>query len=357
MSEKARVGKTAVLCFSPSEGGMEHDAAFMAQKIRQHLGDCLLVVRQGTWLERFARDNAIPCEAIDFRGNFSLKAIRALRRLWRREAIRNVIFLGSSEMRSIHFSLVAPVARFIVRHGTTKSASKQDLVHRLTWSRVTTHWCISEHLRRNVEALFPVGRAAMFVNPVGLGDKLRYLPPAKWLTPEDDSLRLVHVGRLVPGKGQRDALTVIARLNARGVPATLTLYGEGPDRAELEARIDRLCLAKVVSLAGHVPHPYQHFGDFHGMLYPSYGEGFGNAFVEGLATGMHGFSYDNTVFPELRSLGLDFHMLADRQTEALVDAIEAVWRERLPLPTHNISLCRELFSVEREMAVLADYLV
>ena len=40
-----------------------------------------------------------------------------------------------------------------------------------------------------------------------------------------------------------------------------------------------------------------------------------------------------------------------------MDAIEAVWRERLPLPTHNIALCRELFSVEREMAVLADYLV
>ncbi|WP_300273074.1 hypothetical protein [Halomonas sp.] len=101
----------------------------------------------------------------------------------------------------------------------------------------------------------------------------------------------------------------------------------------------------------------QHLGDFHGMLYPSHGEGFGNAFVVGLASGMHGFSYDNTVFPELRSLGLDFHMLADRQTEAMVEAIEAVWRERLPLSTHNIARCRELFSVEREMAVLPDYLV
>lgn len=336
---------------------MEHDAAFMAQKIHHHLGECLLVVRSGTWLERFAAQHGIPCVSISFRGNFSFQAIRDLRRLWRREGVRNVIFLGASEIRSIHFSLVSPVERFIVRHGTTKSSSKRDVVHRFTWSRVTAHWCISEHLKRNVAALFPVGRAEMFVSYVGLGDKLTYLPHARPLTEEDDMLRLVHVGRLVPGKGQRDALAVVAQLRARGVPVALTLYGSGPDQAELEAQVANLGLSQVVTLAGHVAHPYQYFGEFHGMLYPSYGEGFGNAFIEGLAAGMHGFSYNNTVFPELKSLGLYFHMVPDRQVEALVDVIEKVWQRREALPRENVARCQSLFSAEQEMAVLARHLV
>ena len=211
MIGRSKIGKTAVLCFSPSGGGMEHDAAFMAEKINQYLGECLLIVRRGTWLENFAKDNEVPSVSISFRGNFSFQAIRQLRRLWHREEIRNVIFLGSSEIRSIHFSLSPSVERFIVRHGTTKSSSKKDIVHRLIWSQVTAHWCISEHLKRNVEALFPVGRAKVFVNYVGLGDKLTCLPHAKPLSWDDDVLRLVHVGRLVPGKGQRDALEVIAQ--------------------------------------------------------------------------------------------------------------------------------------------------
>ena len=352
-----QVGKTAVLCYSPNDGGMEHDAAFMAQAIAEHLTECLLVVREGTWLQQYARQHDIPCEAIAFRGSFSLTAIGAMRRLWQQHDIRNVIFLGASEIHSIHFSIAPPVKTFIVRHGTTKSSSKKDLVHRLTWSRVTAHWCISEHLKRNVTELFPIGKARVFVNYPGLGVKLDYLPQARPLTKEDDTLRLAHVGRLVAGKGQRDALKVVMQARDRGVPATLTCFGSGSDRSELEARIARLDLEDAVTLAGHVAHPYQHFGDFHGFLYPSHGEGFGNAFAEALATGMHCFSYDNTVFPEFRQLGFHFHMVEDRNHEALSAAVVSVWENREPLPMDNIALCHELFSTATEMRVLAEYLV
>lgn len=345
-----------MLCFSPNDGGMEHDAAFMAQKIATHLGNCLLVVRQGTWLAAYARKHDIPHRAIGFTGSFSLRAIIAMRRLWREHDIRNVIFLGASEISSIHFTIRPPVSRFIVRHGTTKSSAKKDLVHRFTWSRVTAHWCISEHLERNVRALFPLGRAEVFVNSVGLGEKLELLPESRPLLPTDEALRLVHVGRLVPGKGQRDAIRALKRARDHGVPAELTLFGSGGDEAALRGLVAELGLEHAVRFAGYVAHPYRHFGEFHGFLYPSYGEGFGNAFAEALATGMHCFCYANTVFPEFRALGLSFHMVPDRDHNALADEIIKVWKRREPEPRDNIERCRELFSTEREMEILRGYL-
>ncbi|WP_445005284.1 glycosyltransferase [Halomonas mongoliensis] len=350
------VGKVAVLCFSPNSGGMEHDAAAMAIKINKNVSDCLLVVRKYTWLEDFAINNEIPHEAIDFRGNFSIKAISSLRRIWEDYKVENIIFFGASEIKSIHFSVSSEIKSFIVRHATTKSSSKKDLFHRLTWSRVTAHWCISEHLEKNVRDLFPIGRAKVFVNYPGLGEKLSYLPRALPLTPEDKCLYLAHVGRLVVGKGQRDALEVIKILRRRSVPVCLTCYGDGEDRSELESRIIASGLQEVVTLAGYTPQPYKNFGNFHGVLFPSYGEGFGNAFLEALAAGMHCFSYDNTVFPEFKRLGLEFCLVEDRNPEALASAIEEVWEQRIPSPFKNIERCQSLFSEETEMKILKGYL-
>ena len=354
--QEGRVGNTAVLCFSSNDGGMEHDAAFMAQMIAEHLGECLLVVRKATWLEAFARRHDIPHAAIAFAGSFSIKAISSMRWLWRQHDIRNVIFLGASEIHSIHFSIGPPVKRFIVRHGTTKSSPKKDFIHRLTWSRVTAHWCISEHLKRNVMALFPLGSAEVFVDYVGLGSKLDYLPEARSLVAEDTILRLAHVGRLVPGKGQRDAIKAVKLAHEHGVPVTLTLFGQGGDQAYLEGLVNELGLEAVINFAGYVAHPYQHFADFHGFLYPSHGEGFGNAFAEALATGMHCFCYANTVFPEFRKQGLHFHMVSNKDYGGLAEEIIRVWEQREPQPRDNVESCRLLFSTQREMEVLSGYL-
>jgi len=54
-------------------------------------------------LERYAVDNQIPCEEISFRNNFSMAAIKVLKSLWKAHDVRNVIFLGSFEIRTIHF--------------------------------------------------------------------------------------------------------------------------------------------------------------------------------------------------------------------------------------------------------------
>ena len=62
--------------------------------------------------------------------------------------------------------------------------------------------------------------------------------------------RLLCVGRLTPAKGQVLLVRAMARLRERGVTAQLTLLGDGPDRARVEAEISARALADRVTLTG-----------------------------------------------------------------------------------------------------------
>lgn len=66
-------------------------------------------------------------------------------------------------------------------------------------------------------------------------------------------LRLVSVGRLVPFKGFATLIDACAELNRRGIDFECELIGEGPLRAELEARIARHSLQRHTRLAGEQP--------------------------------------------------------------------------------------------------------
>jgi glycosyltransferase involved in cell wall biosynthesis len=63
---------------------------------------------------------------------------------------------------------------------------------------------------------------------------------------------LVAIGRLTPSKRYDDAIRATADLVADHPYATLTLVGEGRDRARLEALADRLGVAHAVEFAGRV---------------------------------------------------------------------------------------------------------
>jgi len=68
----------------------------------------------------------------------------------------------------------------------------------------------------------------------------------------DGRLRILNVARLSDMKGQGVLLEALADLRRRGVPAHVTLVGDGPRRPELERMAQRLGVAGAVTFAGSV---------------------------------------------------------------------------------------------------------
>jgi glycosyltransferase involved in cell wall biosynthesis len=73
------------------------------------------------------------------------------------------------------------------------------------------------------------------------------------VSPAPDATDLVFVGELRHLKGIDVLLDAVAILHASGRPVSLTVVGQGSDRAALEAQADRLGLAARVRFAGARP--------------------------------------------------------------------------------------------------------
>jgi glycosyltransferase involved in cell wall biosynthesis len=64
-------------------------------------------------------------------------------------------------------------------------------------------------------------------------------------------LRIAAAGRLVERKNFPIAIEAVRTLSARGIPARLDIFGDGPDMASLQSAVDEWNLAGSVNLAGY----------------------------------------------------------------------------------------------------------
>ncbi|MBV8202724.1 MAG: glycosyltransferase [Acidobacteria bacterium] len=93
------------------------------------------------------------------------------------------------------------------------------------------------------------------------------------------------VGRLAPEKGLPFLLEALARGRARGLPLALVLVGEGPDRAALERRAERLGVGAHVRFLGFQRHLETVYPAFDVFAMPSLEEASPMALLEAMACG------------------------------------------------------------------------
>ena len=136
-------------------------------------------------------------------------------------------------------------------------------------------------------------RVTVVPNAVELDDALTRAaaaPTHPWFGQSDVPL-LVSVGRLVRKKDHLTLLEAFARLHRRQ-PARLVVFGEGPMRATLEARVAQLGLAEAVSFPGHTDNPFAHVARADLFVLSSVSEGMPSALIEALACGTPAVSTD-----------------------------------------------------------------
>jgi glycogen synthase len=136
---------------------------------------------------------------------------------------------------------------------------------------------------------------------------------------------LVFLGRLVSSKGAHILIEALARIRESQFKPTLTIIGDGPERAALETLVQEFQLADQVSFAGFIPtsEVAKTLQRHKVLIVPSiWNEGFGVVVLEGIATGCVVVGSDSGGLPE--AIGQCGLVAQTGKPEALADAIERV---------------------------------
>lgn len=361
MPENAKA-PTALICLSPHVGGMELAAVKLARTLNEKV-DLTFIVQEKKFIHEQCRTNpdyrAIPVETIRFSTTLlSPSIIFGVRKIIREKGIRNVIFVGASELKSLYFAFWGLGINLIVRHGTIKKHPKKDWFHRLVYSDVAWHVAISKYMTGNVEAIVPFGKRSRITvivpslpKPVSILER----------TPSP-TLRLLHAGRVTSGKGIDKAIEACAVLAEHGIDFTLDNYGpEDPKYTPaLNALLARIGYRDRIRINGFTNAIYDEYRRHDLFLFPTPDEGYGNVMMEAIAHGIIVLAFDNTAISNFGEMGFHIHLVEDGSLDALKERLLYIAThldEEKRLAEANMAKAADVFSREREAAQYLELLI
>lgn len=155
----------------------------------------------------------------------------------------------------------------------------------------------------------------------GLDEKFRDAAP----TPAPSAPRLVCVGRICEQKGQLLLIEAAARVLQSGRSLELRLAGDGEMRAEVEARIAQLDIAKHVHITGWISSECvrEELTAARALVLPSFAEGLPVVLMEAMALARPVLTTYVAGIPELVEPGVSGWLFPAGDVQALVEAIQA----------------------------------
>jgi len=154
------------------------------------------------------------------------------------------------------------------------------------------------------------------------------LPPALLNAPLVDTQanvprkQLMAMGRLVPAKQFDMLIDAFAQLATEFPDWDLCIWGEGPDRASLEARVATHSLTTRVRLPGRTEAPWQALSEGQAFVLSSAVEGFPNVLLESMALGLPCVTFDCPSGPrEMTRNGQDAILVPAGDQSALVTGL------------------------------------
>lgn len=353
--------KTAVICLSPINGGMELASIKIAKLLSSDI-EVSFIAKSKSYIstqKQLFDEYQIKLYTIDFVSNFSFFLMFKVRKILLENNIKNIIFLGASEMKSLYFATLGLNINFIVRQGTTKSTPKKDFFHRLIYSNVKYFVGNSEYIKNNIFKILPISnnvQVKKIYASVRLEENIDYKV-------YNGCIDLVHVGRITKGKGQLEAIQACAILKENDINFKLRLIGSIHDKKyfnKINLFLDTCGYKENIEFIGFCSNVKEYYEQSDIFIFPTYGEGMSNAIIEAISFGLIPIIYNNTSTPEFKELGFYLHLTEENSVEnlkrILIDVTNDIYSEKLKAQM-NHSKTLEVFALEREKNEYMDILI
>lgn len=136
------------------------------------------------------------------------------------------------------------------------------------------------------------------------------------------------VGRLSHEKGQSLLIEAAGRLARQGTRFTLILVGDGPDKEDLMAKVQRESVGAHVRFVGHVRRMDEIYANLDMLVLPSYKEGMPNVILEAMQWRLPIVSTSVGAVPEMLVHGVSGLLVQPGDALALARAMAALMGDR-----------------------------
>lgn len=353
--------KTAIICLSRVNGGMELASVKLARLLSQDV-EVEFIARDNSYIanrkEHFENYD-INLHIVNFSSNFSFKLIFTVREILKNSNIKNIIFLGASEMKSLYFATLGLDINFIIRQGSKKTTSKKDIFHKLFYSNVNYFVGNCEYMKKNIIEILPIPEKAS-VKRIYSSLKLEENIDFK---PLNNHVDLVHVGRVHKGKGQFEAIKACEILKNNNTNFTIKFLGDIQDKDYLETMKNYLknsSLKDNVEFVGYTSNVKEYLQKSDIFIFPSLGEGMSNAIIESLGFGLIPIIYDDTSSSEFKDLGFHIHLTKENNIKNLQEILLNVvnnFKEEKDKAKENHQKALNIFAPQREKIEYLNLLI
>lgn len=353
--------KTAIICLSRVNGGMELASVKLARLLSQDV-EVEFIARDNSYIanrkEHFENYD-INLHIVNFSSNFSFKLIFNVRKILKNSNIKNVIFLGASEMKFLYFATLGLDINFIIRQGSKKTTSKKDIFHKLFYSNVNYFVGNCEYMKKNIIEILPIPEKAS-VKRIYSSLKLEENIDFK---PLNNHVDLVHVGRVHKGKGQFEAIKACEILKNNNTNFTIKFLGDIQDKDYLETMKNYLknsSLKDNVEFVGYTSNVKEYLQKSDIFIFPSLGEGMSNAIIESLGFGLIPIIYDDTSSSEFKDLGFHIHLTKENNIKNLQEILLNVvnnFKEEKDKAKENHQKALNIFAPQREKIEYLNLLI
>ena len=325
--------RIAILCNSASWGGLELNAARLAETIRKKF-PCYLIIPADSPIENYAKQHGIEYHTIDRNLKYYHPGLLfSIRRILKENPVDLLFSSTTKDIYAIVFQKLFFNLKTIHIQQMQFGLTKKGPVHQLFY-RNLDYWVAPLHwLEQQTALMSPVKKKKIKYIPLATDlEKFSQGPSKsearKFLNLNTEEFLIGIIGRFDPAKGQSYLIQAFNRIHTRFPNARLLFIGEdtrGVKKSHLEELknlVSENGMEDKVYFKPFLSNPVPAFKALDVFVMASFGETFGMVTIEALAAGLPVIGTRSGGTPEILENGEAGLLVPPKDEPALSEALE-----------------------------------